>query len=372
MSNRLKIAIFGAGIIFTLAIVYLAVISSALGTRPSTEDRIRFQSSLQFNTAETAFSNRRPELLQEMYKRITFSDYIEALWGGSKDRVPRKKLPDVKPDLATFLKPSDNIKVIWFGHSSLLLNISGKIILIDPVFSGSASPFSFMTQRFQNPALELSELPPIDYIVISHDHYDHLDMKTIQFFKDKNVHFVVPLGVGAHLAGWGINQHNITELDWWRNFSIGDLAFIATPAQHASGRDRIHFNESLWASWIIQNTRQRVYFSGDSGYDTHFKEIGDKYGPFDIAFIENGQYNEKWREVHLLPEETIQAFLDLKAKRLFPVHWGMFNLALHSWYEPIAKTNKAAKEKGIRLVSPKLGEIVEVDDQYENKIWWEE
>lgn len=372
MNKRCKIALLAAGSIVFLLIIGLALVVPAFGSRISSEDRLRFQKSPQFNPESSAFANRRPDLLPEMYKRITVSDYIEALWGGSKDRIPHKKLPGETPALHSFLSPGSNIKLIWFGHSSLLLNVRGKTILLDPVFAANASPFPFGAKRFQKPALTLSELPPIDYIVISHDHYDHLDMKTIKFFQNKNVHFIVPLGVGTHLTGWGIDKNNITELDWWDSYPAGELTFIATPAQHSSGRDRIHFNESLWAPWIIRAPGQNVYFSGDSGYDTHFKEIGDKYGPFDIAFIENGQYNEKWHEVHLLPEETIQAFFDLRAKRLFPVHWGMFNLALHAWYEPIVRTNQAAKQNKIPLISPELGEIVEVNDHYENKAWWEE
>lgn len=346
---------------------------SSFGTRPGKEYKEKFQTSLQYDKDENIFVNRRPTLLKEMRKEaMSFSTFVEWFQKG-QDRVPSSPLPQVKPDMQEFLKPSDEIKVVWFGHSTFLLNLNGKIVLVDPVFSGSAAPFKFMVKRFQKPALELSELPPVDFIVISHDHYDHLDMDTMKFFKEKkNTQFVTPLGVSSHLIGWGIEKDRITELDWWQKHQASGIDFIATPAQHFSGRDGIHDNGTLWASWVIRTNKHNIYFSGDSGYDEHFKKIGEEYGPFDLAFIENGQYNVKWKAVHMLPEESVQAYFDLKAKRYFPVHWGMFELAFHSWYEPIVKLNQAAKEKGINLVAPKLGETIVVNDKYVSKAWWEE
>lgn len=344
---------------------------SAFGTRPGKEYDEKFKTSSHYNPEEKVFFNRRQDLIKEMRKRaMSFSTFKEWFAGG-QNRKPTKPLPEIKPDMNEFVKLSPDIKVVWFGHSTFLLNLEGKIILVDPVFSGSAAPFNFMVKRFQKPVLELSELPAIDYIVISHDHYDHLDMESIQFFKDKKTLFIAPLGVGSHMIGWGIPANRITELDWWQTHKQDGLEFTATPAQHFSGRDAIHDNTTLWASWVLKTEKHNIYFSGDSGYDTHFKEIGEKYGPFDLAFIENGQYNQKWKEVHMLPEESVQAFYDLKAKRYFPVHWGMFELAFHSWYEPIQKISEMAWDKGISLVSPKLGEVVEVNASYKNHFWWE-
>lgn len=345
---------------------------SAFGTKPGKEYQEKFLRSPHYNKEEKIFLNRRQNLVKEMRKKaFSVSTFVEFFSKGT-DRVPAKKLPEIKPDIQDFLKPSEDIKVIWFGHSTFLLNLAGKIILVDPVFSDSASPFSFMIKRFQKPVLELSELPEIDHIVISHDHYDHLDMESVKFFENKAVSFIVPLGVSSHLIGWGINKDRITELDWWENKKFDGIEFIAAPAQHFSGRNGIHENSTLWASWIIQNEKHKIYFSGDSGYDTHFKEIGEKLGPFDIAFIENGQYNEKWHAVHMLPEESVKAYFDLRAKRYFPVHWGMFVLSFHPWYEPIVKISQAAKKDGINLISPKLGEAITINDQYENKSWWDE
>ncbi len=346
---------------------------SAFGTRPDKVYQQKFTQSQHYNPQEKVFVNRQQEAIKEMRKKaMSFATFKEVFFGGSPDRVPKKPLPEVMPDLAEFLKPSKDIKSIWFGHSTFLLNINNKIVLIDPVFSGTASPFSFMVKRFQKPVLDLSELPKIDYIIISHDHYDHLDMQSMIFFKDKDVKFIMPLGVGSHLIGWGVSPDKITELDWWQETQVDGLKLIATPAQHFSGRSGLKDNETLWASWVIQSENHKLFYSGDSGYDIHFKEIGDKYGPFDVAYIECGQYNEKWKEVHMLPTDSIQAFYDLKAKRFFPVHWGMFELSVHSWYEPIEIVHAASVEKGFKLLSPKIGQVIEVNDTYKIETWWKQ
>lgn len=362
--------------LITLTIISILGVSlmscSSFGSRPNKEMKKTFKNSKQYNAKAGVFENRQQDLIREMKKRnITFSAIKDWL-GGGKDRVPSNKLPEVKPDLKSFMSESDELKVIWFGHSSFLLNMNGKIILVDPVFGTSASPVSFMVKRFQKPVIELKDLPKVDYIVISHDHYDHLDMPSIKHFVGSDVQFVTPLGVGSHLQGWGIKKENIVEKDWWESAMLDGVEFIATPAQHFSGRNGIHDNETLWASWVIRNDNHNVYFSGDSGYDTHFKEIGDKYGPFDLAFIENGQYNKLWEEVHMLPEQSIQAFKDLKGKTYFPVHWGMFELAMHAWYEPIQRISDMASADGINLVTPKIGEVLNINDKNQTTQWWKE
>ncbi|UXR64688.1 MBL fold metallo-hydrolase [Bdellovibrio bacteriovorus] len=367
----------------------------AMGTSPGDEEKNRLKKSAQYNPQKHEFQNRIPDVLEKMRKEAMSAGTLIEFFAGGKGREPAKRLPEVKPDLQEFLKPSDKLKVIWMGHSTFLLNLSGKIILVDPVFSGSAAPVSFMVKRFQPPPLSLSELPKIDVIVISHDHYDHLDMQAIKFFADKDVPFLTPLGVGAHLRGWGIADSRISEFDWWQGTTLDGVEFIATPAQHFSGRGLRDGNKTLWASWVIRSETHNVFFSGDSGYDIHFKQIGDKYGPFEIAFIENGQYNEKWRAVHALPEESVQAYFDLKAQRFFPVHWGMFSLAFHSWRDlkaqrffpvhwgmfslafhswrhPVDSLVRLAKERGVRIMTPQLGEMVYVDDNYQNVEWWQD
>ena len=340
------------------------------GTPPNKEDLKRIQTSPQYDIKKDKFINRRPDIREKMRKKIGFKIYKKWLFGESKDRFPSTKLPEGNPKITEFVKTSDNIKVIWLGHSTLLLNIEGKIILIDPVFSDSASPFSFAIKRFQPPVIKLHDLPKIDFIVISHDHYDHLDKETIEYFKDKKTRFLLPLGVGSHLKGWGIDPKRLVELDWWQKKEYGGFEFIATPAQHFSGRSLSDQDATLWASWIIKKGKRKIFFSGDSGYDTHFKTIGDKYGPFDLAFLDSGQYNLAWEPVHMLPPQVGKATLELKAQKLIPIHWGMFSLSFHSWYEPPVKIKKQAEIKGIDLLTPKLGEMITLKDKTTH--WWED
>lgn len=286
-------------------------------------------------------------------------------------RIPQAKLPEVKPDIKEFLAPSDFLKFIWLGHSTLLLNMEGKIFLIDPVFGKSASPFDFMIPRFQPAPISLNQLPYIDAIVISHDHYDHLDRSTVKHFIHKTTKFIVPLGVGKHLTDWGIEGSRITELNWGDSTSQSGIKFTATPARHFSGRSLFDRNKTLWASWVIEGKDDKIFYSGDSGYGTHFQEIGKRYGPFDVAFMENGQYNERWPDVHMQPEETLQALIDVDAKILVPVHWGMFDLALHHWSEPISRTHKIATAWEIPIFTPILGEIVDTGNRPVAIPWWE-
>lgn len=372
MSMIKKIIVFVL-LAFVITGVYNMLHFSNFGTLPDMEYKEKFKNSVNYNAAEEVFLNRRPNILKEMRKRLSYVTLAKEWFNNKgKDYIPSINLPDIKSDMNEFIKPSADIKVVWFGHSTLLLNLNNKIILIDPVFSGGVAPFEFLSPRFQKPALELEELPEVDYVLISHDHYDHLDMKSIKFLKNKNCKFIMPLGVGSHLIGWGVQSDRITELDWWQTHEVAGIEFIATPAQHFSGRGVINHDTTLWASWVLRTSDHNIYFSGDSGYDDHFTEIGDKYGPFDLAFIENGQYNEKWSEVHMLPEEGVQAYFDLKAKRYFPIHWGMFKLGFHTWYDPMVRFQKAVKDKKINLISPKLGEMVIINNDYENHTWWDD
>ena len=316
------------------------------------------------------FSNLNPEAGPDSMSFFETLSVVKKVFFDRSSRIPKNRLPEVRPALPSFIIPSENMKFIWFGHSTLLLNVDGQIILIDPVFSETASPFSFLVKRFQAPVLRLKELPHVDMIVISHDHYDHLDEKTIRYFKNKTSKFMVPLRVGNHLRKWGINNSRITELAWGESSTDQGITYTAAPAQHFSGRGLTDRNKTLWASWIIQGQQEKIFYSGDSGYGAHFKEIGTRFGPFDFAFMENGQYNTLWPDVHMQPEESIQALIDLNAHTFIPVHWGMFDLSLHHWSEPILRLQKFMTASYMPFIAPRLGEVVDTRS-YKNDFWWE-
>ena len=341
-----------------------------LGQLPDDRELRKIQRSSNYDTASATFFNQDRGVIQRWRAKKGRWSTFTRWFLKPEGVVPERKLPEDKPVLEKFTAADGKLKTIWLGHSTILLNIAGKIIMFDPVFSAAASPFPFMVKRYQSPVLKLQSLPAIDFIVISHDHYDHLDKDTIEYFKDKRTKFFVPLGVGAHLRYWGIKREHITELDWWDERTVGDLHFVATPAQHWSGRIPWRKNRTLWASWVIVGGEQRVYFSGDTGYNAHLKEIGAAWGPFDVAYIDSGQYNEMWAGAHLLPKYFAQAFHDLRAKLYFPIHWAMFNISVHSWQEPAEKLYREAAAGNIKLTVPKLGEMITIGAEYETQTWW--
>lgn len=344
---------------------------SALGTIPTDEDIVRLEQSPQYDKGLEQFDNPSPVVRQEMDElKMSIPDILKFFFAKG-ERTPDARMPEKIPAINSFNQSFGSAEAIWFGHSSLLLRMSEKNILIDPVFSNRASPVPFSVVRFQEPVLPLEDLPEIDFIVISHDHYDHLDMNTVKYFRDRQAQFIVPLGVGSHLRGWGIHDARITELDWWEKTRRGEIEFIATPAQHFSGRSLNDRNKTLWASWVIHDVEQTVYFSGDSGYGPHFKEIGEQYGPFDAAFIETGQYNNKWRSVHMMPEESAQAYFDLKAELFIPIHWAMFQLSMHTWYQPAMEITEQAKLHDINLITPKIGQVINFEETPSTHPWWQ-
>lgn len=333
--------------------------------------------SPQWHHDRDIFVNRRPDILDTMNVGDRFwsdpfgKDEPNFLFNSNQTK-PGGPLPeDRNPNLVAFQQSEDTIKFIWLGHSTILLSVDGKTILIDPIFSSHAAPIKIAAKRFQPPVITLEQLPPIDHIIISHDHYDHLDMETVKHFVDTDVSFLAPIGVGSHLRYWGVKATNITELDWWDEAKFDGLTFAATPSQHFSGRiGVVHNNKTLWASWIIKGQKQSVFFSGDSGYDTHYKTIGDAYGPFDLVFMENGQYNEAWQAVHNLPSEAITGFQELGGKYLVPVHWGMFDLSVHNWYDPPNEITRLAKEADIQLITPRLGQLISMENPPLFDQWW--
>jgi len=300
------------------------------------------------------------------------TSYVKLTWNflnKPRNTVPPRAIPSVKTNLKELNSKSPEL--IWFGHSSYLLRINGINILVDPVFSGYASPFSFFGGCFPGSNVyTVEDMPEIDVLLITHDHYDHMDFDTVMKLQHKTKAIITSLGVGSHLEYWGIDAGKITELDWWQSKEIfPGITFTATPARHFSGRGFTRA-KTLWSSFVLQAADYKIYLGGDSGYDSHFKEIGDKFGPFDLAILENGQYDLKWKYIHMLPEEVVQAAIDLKAKVLLPVHWGKFSLALHAWDEPIQRLIRKAVEKGQVVTTPMIGEPVLVNQYYPNKKWW--
>ncbi len=307
-----------------------------------------------------------------------YQTHIKNIWEISKayisaerkEPVPKQQVPVVGISREILLNENKDV-VYRLTHSTMLMKIAGHFVLTDPVFSERASPFSwFGPKRFHQSPIALQALPEIDIVLISHDHYDHLDKKAIKQLHNKVGRFLTPLGVGKRLQGWGVPADKITELDWWQSYDFNDLKFHATPAQHFSGRGMFDRDKTLWASWVIAGPQARLFFSGDSGYFSGFKEIGERYGPFDLTMIETGAYNELWSEIHMLPEQSVQAHLDLQGKAMFPIHNSSFDLALHDWYEPLERALSAADRQGVKLLTPPMGEKVELQALTETLRWW--
>ena len=336
------------------------------------------QSSPNYDMARKKFVNRRADIMENMGDDISFwDDPIGRLRNNffinSNETSPSQLIPEDRSGVpADFADSAGTVKFIWLGHSTFLLSINNKIVLVDPIFSAAASPVSFLVKRFQPPVINIDELPELDYVLISHDHYDHLDMETIIKLKDDDVTFVAPLGVGSHMRKWGVDNNKLIELDWWDEIDFDGVTFICTPAQHFSGRMALFSTmQTLWASWIVKAGGKSVYYSGDSGYDVHYKDIGERYGAFDIVFMDSGQYNERWAAVHNMPDEVIQGFIDLEGRHLVPVHWGMFTLSLHNWYDPPSEITKRAEKQGISVMTPLMGQTVILDSPGVFERWWE-
>ncbi len=365
--------LIGGGILFLiLGGVLFMNFSPEFGGKSSEERKRSYEKSGHFE--EGKFVNLVPTSMDMNFKTGVgvFWDFIK----GNPNRQPKNNVPVEKIDSLTIVSKSDTItRLTWFGHSAFLLEIDGKNILLDPMLGESPAPHpTFGAKRYSKELpIEIEKLPRIDAIVISHDHYDHLDYGSIMKLKDKVDQFYMPLGVGVHFEAWGIPKEKIHELNWWDELKQGDLTFTCTPARHFSGRGINDRFATLWSSWIIQSPSKKIFFSGDSGYGPHFKEIGEKYGPFDFTMMECGQYNEKWSNIHMMPEETVQAFIDVKGGTLMPIHWGAFTLALHSWKDPIDRVTTEAKRLSVPITTPKIGQSIVLEQPviFDYK-WWKE
>ncbi len=295
--------------------------------------------------------------------------FYDFLFKKIPDSVPKDKLPSVRTDLRNL--PDDAL--VWFGHSSYLIRTQGLNILVDPVFSGRASPVPGFTKAFNGADVyNVADLPEIDYLLISHDHYDHLDHQTVKELKNKVGKVICGLGVGAHLEHWGYPADRIIEKDWDETVQLApDVRLHTLPARHFSGRG-FRRNNTLWMSCLLEMPGQKIFIGGDSGYDTHFARIGKQYGPIDLAILENGQYNKAWQAIHCLPEEVLKAAHDLQARRLMPVHSAKFALGLHAWYEPLCEVSRLNQAIHMPLVTPMIGEVVYLRDSTQTfTSWWE-
>ncbi|MDR0239508.1 MAG: MBL fold metallo-hydrolase [Deltaproteobacteria bacterium] len=305
--------------------------------------------------------------------------YPERVRGGSAGwwrflltnaNAPKTSLPIQKIGKDSFAEKPDELATYWLGHSSLIIELEGKRFLVDPVF-GNAAPVPFVARRYVPPPLDRKELPPVDYVLITHDHYDHLEYPTIRYLRSRETLFIVPLGVGAHLAKWGVPPEKIHELGWGEEFNQDGNSIVTERDRHFSGRTFSTRNSSLWAGYALKGKKRRVFIAGDTGYGEHFRAVGDKHGPFDLAFMEIDGWNSGWPHTHLFPAEVIRANHDVRARALVPVHWGVFDLALHHWDESIRALCALADEDGsITLLTPLMGQKL-IPGVTPVSRWWE-
>lgn len=367
--NILKFALIVVFLFLFAGLVLILFACSATGRKPSGEALERMKQSSQWDGS--AFKNdlpQQPVPTIPAAKRFFFET--------ADHSIPQSDIPVLKRDGSEFLTPPvSGLRVTWFGHSTLLVEIEGTRVLIDPVWGERVSPFRHMgAKRFFEPVMSLSDLPPIDAVVISHDHYDHLDMATVKALKDKPITWVVPLGVGSHLVSWGVGEDKIVELDWWESTVLGKTEFTATPARHNSGRS-IFFTDTdktLWSGWAIRGPKRSLFYSGDTSMHDGFVDIGERLGPFDLSIMEVGAYDPLWRDNHMGPEQAVKAHQLVRATVMLPVHWGLFNLAAHVWTEPMERTLVAARKSGVFLVAPMPGGSVDPMNPESVGIWWPE
>lgn len=335
---------------------------AATGQYPTKEQRKMYRNSENYH--DDAFVNATPvNLKMDSGMLSTAVRFFMA------DNKPKQPLPVEPLSANDFSQIPEDLQVVWLGHSSTILDIDGIRLLVDPVFD-NASPVPFTIRRFQEAPIKRDDLPSINAVVISHDHYDHLEMKTVKALIPKVPMFIVPLGVGAHLQKWGCPTDKIIELDWWDSHAVNDVQIIATPTRHFSGRTMRNRNKTQWASFVFKGPRNRAFYSGDGGYDDRFKKIGNRFGPFDLTIMESGAWDKEWPDVHMFPKESVKAHRELGGKHMLPVHWGAYDLAFHKWDTPIRQVVKHAATEGVTLLTPRMGEKC-IPGKSLSETWWE-
>ncbi len=359
-------------LVITLVVAYMLFVRFHPGFGGDLSKELETVYAASPNFRDGKFINVKPDVPEKTDFGKIFSISKKFFFTKTPNGSPQRDIEVQKVDSIALANYTGVPRLVWFGHSAFLLQMAGKNILIDPMFGKVAAPHEWLgTNRFNaEMPIAIAQIPAIDAVLISHDHYDHLDYPSIKKLATKVKKFYVPLGVGVHLQAWGIAKNRIIELDWWQETNLDDLVFACTPAQHFSGRKFSNGQSTLWSSWVIKSKDHRLFFSGDSGYGPHFKEIGNAYGPFDLAMMECGQYNAMWPDIHMFPEETAQAALDAKAVQMMPIHWGGFKLALHSWTDPIERVLVKAKELDVPVATPRIGEFITLTEKMPSESWW--
>ena len=362
-------------IIFIILMIatYLFMKTPAFGALPSGKSLEKVKASKNYVDGE--FKNKESTELLTDTKKTPIKRLLEfAFEKDPEGTVPDFKLPSIKTDLKN-LDPSEDV-MVWFGHSSLFIQISGKKILVDPVFSEYASPVPFTNKAFKGTNIyDVDDLPEIDILLITHDHYDHLDYPTIKKLKDKVAKIIVPLGVDAHLLRWGYDEDKITTVDWDDEVVIDDnLKIYALEARHFSGRSFFNRNQSLWVSYLIEekinNKNYKLFLSGDGGYSGRFKEFKKRFGKIDFAAMESGQYNKEWSLIHSKPEDVLMASQDMEIKNLLPIHNSKFKLSNHTWDDPLNRLDKLVEDTNIKLLTPMIGEKIYLHKENSFSKWW--
>lgn len=367
MSRKKKIILFVSSVVVIVLCTVALHVLSEMGSLYSDKESVEKYAGYSYYDTET-HQFVSPKKLESFPERTTGGDAGFARFFSKSPNAPKEDLPKVNLMKSDFSTIPSAYALYWLGHSSAILELDGLRILIDPVLE-NAAPFPGIAGRYTESPIKREELPDVDIVLLSHDHYDHLEARTIKYLKNRDIKFIAPLGVGARLKGWGVPQENITEMAWNDSITISTVRIAACPAVHYSGRTRSDRNKTLWAAYAIKGTNKNIFWSGDSGYGEHFKKIGEQYGPFDLACVEIDGWNNGWPNTHLFPEEAVKVASDVGAPLLLPTHWAVFDLALHPWNESIQKVYELSSENGIELLAPLMGEKV-IPGISKTNIWW--